>query len=73
MAAEVCTSTAGPHCLWPVLLLCLQVVSEAADTAVKGILHHCHAPKLVQSISDVLTGDKNAKLRQHCSAFLLQV
>lgn len=55
------------------LLLGLQVVSEASDAAAKGILHHCHAPRLVLQVCDILTGGKSAKLRKHCSGFLLQV
>jgi hypothetical protein len=55
------------------LLLGLQVVSEASDAAAKGILHHCHAPRLVLQVCDILTGDKSAKLRKHCSGLLLQV
>jgi fructose-specific component phosphotransferase system IIB-like protein len=53
--------------------LMVQVVSEAADTAAKGILHHCHAAKLVPCVCDTVTKDKNAKLRQHCSVYLVQV
>eukprot|EP00878_Enallax_costatus_P036245 GHUV01040644.1.p1 GENE.GHUV01040644.1~~GHUV01040644.1.p1 ORF type:complete len:239 (-),score=67.66 GHUV01040644.1:296-1012(-) len=52
---------------------CVQVVSEAADSAAKGILHHCHAPKLVPCVCDIMTADKSAKLRKHCSVLLLQV
>jgi hypothetical protein len=55
------------------LLLGVQVVFEASDAAAKGILHHCHAPRLVLQVCDILTGDKSAKLRKHCSGFLLQV
>lgn len=51
----------------------LQVVSEAAEAAAKGILRHCHAPRLVPCVCDIMTGDKNAKLRGHCSKLLLQV
>lgn len=50
-----------------------QVVSEASDAGARGILHHCHTPRLVPQVCDILTGDKNAKLRKHCSGFLLQV
>lgn len=54
--------------------MCLvQVVSEASDAAAKGILQHCHAPRLVPQVCDILTGDKSAKLRKHCSSFLLAV
>lgn len=59
-----------------IVFLCgmlMQVVSEASDAAAKGILYHCHAPRLVPQVCDILTGDKNAKLRKHCSAYLLQV
>jgi hypothetical protein len=51
----------------------MQVVSEAAVDAAKGILRHCHAPRLIPCVCDIMTGDKNAKLRQHCSVLLLQV
>jgi hypothetical protein len=51
----------------------VQVVSEASDAGARGILHHCHTPRLVPQVCDILTGDKNAKLRKHCSAFLVQV
>jgi hypothetical protein len=50
-----------------------QVVSEASDAAARGILHHCRAPRLVPQVCDILTQDKSAKLRKHCSGFLLQV
>lgn len=50
-----------------------QVVSEASEAGAKGILHHCHAPRLVQQVCDILTGDKSAKLRKHVSGLLLQV
>lgn len=56
-----------------VCVMCLQVVSEASDAAAKGILSHCHAPRLVPQVCDILTKDKSAKLRKHCSAFLLHV
>lgn len=49
------------------------MVSEASDAAARGILHHCHAPRLVPQVCDILTQDKSAKLRKHCSGFLLQV
>ncbi|KAF8062702.1 clasp1b [Scenedesmus sp. PABB004] len=49
-----------------------QVVSESADLAARGILHHCRAPRLVPQLCDILTKDRSAKLRKHCSAFLLQ-
>lgn len=49
-----------------------QVVSEAADAAARGILHHCHALKLVTTVCDALAKDRNGKLRQFCSLYLLQ-
>lgn len=49
------------------------MVSEASDAAARGILHHCHAPRLVLQVCDILTKDKSAKLRKHCSGFLFQV
>lgn len=56
------------------LCVCVvQVVSEASDAAAKGILHHCHATRLVAQVCDILTADKSAKLRKHCSAYLLEV
>eukprot|EP00878_Enallax_costatus_P031208 GHUV01034104.1.p1 GENE.GHUV01034104.1~~GHUV01034104.1.p1 ORF type:complete len:529 (+),score=166.68 GHUV01034104.1:627-2213(+) len=59
--------------LFKALVITVQVVSEAADSAAKGILHHCHAPKLVPCVCDIMTADKSAKLRKHCSVLLLQV
>eukprot|EP00775_Hariotina_reticulata_P009313 gene9313-9478_t len=59
--------------LFKTLVITVQVVSEAADTAAKGILHHCHAARLVPCVCDAVTKDKNAKLRQHCSTFLVQI
>jgi hypothetical protein len=67
LPAVLCTDV-GITCI-----ITVQVVSEAAEAAAKGILRHCHAPRLVPCVCDVLTGDKNAKLRQACSVLLLQV
>jgi hypothetical protein len=61
------------HCAPALPSLLSQVVSEASDAGVRAVVRHCHIPKLVPQICDVLTGDKNAKLRKHCSGYLLQV
>ncbi|WIA20824.1 hypothetical protein OEZ85_005178 [Tetradesmus obliquus] len=59
--------------LYKAMVITVQVVSEAAEAAAKGILRHCHAPRLVPCVCDIMTGDKNAKLRGHCSKLLLQI
>jgi CLIP-associating protein 1/2 len=73
---QTCSATnAGTKALptLPIRMHVAQVVSEASDAGARGILHHCHTPRLVPQVCEILTGDKNAKLRKHCSGFLLQV
>lgn len=56
-----------------VLVITVQVASEAADACLRTIVQACHHSKLLQAICHAVTTDKNAKLRQHCSVYLLQV
>lgn len=54
------------------LVITVQVMSDATDTCLHTIVHHCHAPKLLQAICTGLCTDKNPKIRMHCSSYLLQ-
>ena len=53
--------------------LATQVMADAADLCVHSLLHHCPSPKLLKPLADVICTDKNAKLRQHCAKYMLQV
>lgn len=55
------------------LVITVQVISEAADTCLHTVVHHCHSLKLLQVVCTALCSDKNAKIRLHCSSYLLQV
>lgn len=52
---------------------CMQVMADAADACCLTIIQHCISQRLLSQICKVIQSDKNAKLRQHCSAYLLQV
>ena len=59
--------------LFKVLIITVQVMAEAADVAAQTILHHCQTGKVVQKVCWGVTSDRNAKTRQHCTKYLLQV
>ncbi|GMH33117.1 hypothetical protein BSKO_00951 [Bryopsis sp. KO-2023] len=59
--------------LFKVLIITVQVMADAADKCVHSILRYCQCGRLVPKICEVLISDRNAKSRQHCSKFLLQV
>ena len=50
----------------------LQVMADAADLCCHTVLHHCHSPKLLRSLCDVVRTDKNSKIRLCCAKYLLQ-
>ena len=50
----------------------LQVMADAADLCCHTLLHHCHSPKLLRSLCDVVRNDKNSKIRLCCAKYLLQ-
>ena len=50
----------------------LQVMADAADLCCHTLLHHCHSPKLLRSLCDVVRTDKNSKIRLCCAKYLLQ-
>lgn len=51
----------------------MQVMSEAADQCVRSMLNACPTAKAVPVIVQAATKDKNAKIRQFCSSYLVQV
>ena len=48
-------------------------MAEAADSCASCILEHCRSHKLLPLVCATICGDRNAKLRQHCAGYLLQV
>ena len=50
----------------------VQVMADAADACCLTIIQHCISPRLMSRVCEVVKADKNAKLRQHCAAYLLQ-
>eukprot|EP00803_Ostreobium_quekettii_P000644 evm.model.scf_83.8 EVM.evm.TU.scf_83.8 scf_83:153419-159961(+) len=59
--------------LFKVLIITIQVMAEAADVAVQTILYNCQMGRAAQKVCQAVTSDRNAKLRQHCTKYLLQV
>lgn len=51
----------------------LQVVTDAADACARALVRYCHAPKVLPRLCSTVTGDRNGKLRQCASSYLLQV
>jgi hypothetical protein len=69
------TDDTAPHPLThaQALPITVQVMSEAADSALRAILHHCQSLKLLGCVCSTVVGDKNAKVRMHCSSYLILV
>ncbi len=51
----------------------LQVMADAADTALHTILTHCHAPRVVVKICESLINDKSPRMRTFSAKYLLQM
>lgn len=50
-----------------------QVVAESADACARTLLRHCHATKALPRLCSTVAKDRNGKLRQCASNYLLQV
>lgn len=51
----------------------MQVVAEASDACARQLIARHRTPKIAAAVSDAVLNDKNPKLRQNCSMYLLQV
>lgn len=50
-----------------------QVMAEAADSGVSAILHYCQGGRVLQTVTEFMTKDKNPKIRQQGAAYLVKV
>ena len=48
-------------------------MADAADACCLTIIQQCISQRLLSRVCQFIQNDKNAKLRQHCSTYLLQV
>ena len=48
-------------------------MAEAADMCASSFVRHCHSHRLLPIICNAICTDRNAKLRQICTAYLFQV
>lgn len=55
------------------LVITVQVMADAADACARELVGSHRHPKLLAAVCDAVTTDKNAKLRQACSSYLLEV
>ncbi|KAK9862360.1 hypothetical protein WJX84_010387 [Apatococcus fuscideae] len=55
------------------LIITVQVMADAADACCHTIIQQCLSLRLMVRTCDTIKTDKNAKLRQHCSIYLLQM
>ena len=53
--------------------LMYQVMAEAANEGILSIIEHCHTHRILPVICKVICTDRNPKLRQYCTSYLLQV
>ncbi|KAL0035610.1 hypothetical protein WJX79_002530 [Trebouxia sp. C0005] len=59
--------------IFKITVITVQVMAEAADLCCHTLVHHCPSPRLLKPIADAVCTDKNAKLRQCCAKYMLQV
>lgn len=64
-----CTHAARPQ----VVIISVQVMADASDNCARMLVANHRHPKIVTAVADALVNDKNAKLRQNCSVYLLEV
>ena len=55
-----------------VVIISVQVMADAADACARALARGHKHPKVLAAVCDALTGDKNAKLRERCSFYLLE-
>jgi len=55
------------------MLYQMQVMAEAADSCALTVIRHCQSHRLLPLVSSAVCTDRNAKLRQQCAVYLLQV
>ncbi|DBB01644.1 hypothetical protein WJX77_005003 [Trebouxia sp. C0004] len=59
--------------IFKITVITVQVMAEAADLCCHTLVHHCPSPRLLKPIADAVCTDRNAKLRQCCAKYMLQV
>ncbi|GBF91808.1 hypothetical protein Rsub_04913 [Raphidocelis subcapitata] len=59
--------------LFKLLIITVQVVADAADVAARRLVAAHRAPKVAAAVVEALSGEKSAKLRQYCAAYLQEI
>jgi hypothetical protein len=82
-AVSACADAVGkkfePIALYVLPELCRTVVgsilvmTEAADACMSSLVGSVHSLPLLHKITDIVSKDKNNKLRMHCTKYLLKV